>query len=264
MQARLLAGGSPKGRVGSIPTLHAFEGWIHDSTDMICTSQRIQTVIIDPPYNIGFRYDAVSDSMPWDEYTSAMSAITRNCLDKLTPRGSIFFMNYPETCARLLPHLESVGCRLHQWISWVYPSNMGHSSKRWSTSHRAILWMTSDECDQPYFDGYASPQPFRNPNDKRVRKRIAEGFDGVKAYDWWQINICKNVSKEHRGYSNQLPSAILERMILCTSREGDVILDPVAGSGSIIPVCSKHNRLAVVQDINPLAQEIWDSWGDLA
>lgn len=240
---------------------HAFEGCIHDSTEMICTSEDIQTVIMDPPYNIGFRYDAVSDSLPWDKYVSAMSSIVRNCLEKLKARGSLFFMNYSETCARLLPYLESVGCRLHQWLTWVYPSNTGHSSRRWTTSHRAILWLTHDTCDRPYFDGYASPQPFRNPKDKRVRKRIAEGFDGVKAYDWWQINLCKNVSKEHRGYSNQLPSSLLERLILCTSMKGDSVLDPVAGSGSIIPVCQRHQRRAIVQDINPKALTFWESWG---
>ena len=35
-------------------------------------------------------------------------------------------------------------------------------------------------------------QPYKNPNDKRIAKRIAEGKK-ARLYDWWNINQVKNV-----------------------------------------------------------------------
>jgi DNA modification methylase len=56
----------------------------------------------------------------------------------------------------------------------------------------------------------------------------------------------KNVSKEKiQSFTNQIPFEVLERIILTTTNEGDTILDPFFGSGSIYFVCKKHNRKCI-------------------
>ena len=42
-------------------------------------------------------------------------------------------------------------------------------------------------------------EPYKNPTDKRIAKRIAEGHEGGMLYDWWEINQVKNVSKDKNG-----------------------------------------------------------------
>jgi len=90
----------------------------------------IQTAFFDPPYNIGFRYsDKVNDNLPEHQYHQLISDTFAALKPRLSANGSAFLVHYPEACARLLPLIEAQGFRLQQWISWVYPSNIGHTKK---------------------------------------------------------------------------------------------------------------------------------------
>ncbi len=75
------------------------------------------------PITLGFKYsDKVDDNLPWDEYAQFMGDTFVEIEAILAADGSAFIVHYPESCARLLPIIESKGYRLHQWISWVYPT----------------------------------------------------------------------------------------------------------------------------------------------
>ena len=54
----------------------------------------------------------------------------------------------------------------------------------------------------------------------------------------------KNVSKGFKGYYNQLPNALVERIILLTTKEHEVVADLMAGSGSHFAISKiKSNSL---------------------
>ena len=61
---------------------------------------------------------------------------------------------------------------------------------------------------------------------------------------------------EERVYPTQKPEALLERIINMSSDEGDVVLDPVAGSGTAGVVAARLNRNYILFDINPDSIEI--------
>ena len=66
-------------------------------------------------------------------------------------------------------------------------------------------------------------------------------------YDWFNdINLIKNVSKEKcKDFTNQIPIKLLERIIILTTKEGDTILDPFFGSGSLYFACKNTNRKCI-------------------
>ena len=215
----------------------------------------VQTWIWDPPYNIGFKYEGFDDrNKNYDEWINETAELMYN---NTKQGGSLFFIHYPKACAELLPHLQAAGWTLHQWITWVYPANFGHSNKKFTTASRAVLWFSKGE---PFFKPKATVQPYKNPNDKRIKERMAQGHKGCNHYDWWNINLCKNTSKDYRGYANQIPYELLERCILHTSNEGHVVGDPCGGSGSTYRVALDHNRQVWGCDVAPAAFELW---GDL-
>ena len=51
-------------------------------------------------------------------------------------------------------------------------------------------------------------------------------------YDWWNINQVKNVSKEKTGHPCQIPEQIIDKIIRTTAKQGDIIIDVFAGSGT--------------------------------
>ena len=61
---------------------------------------------------------------------------------------------------------------------------------------------------------------------------------------------------EERVYPTQKPESLLERIINMSSDEGDVILDPVAGSGTAGVVALRLNRKYILFGINPDSIEI--------
>jgi site-specific DNA-methyltransferase (adenine-specific) len=85
------------------------------------------------------------------------------------------------------------------------------------------------------------PQPYKNPTDKRIQKRIADGHS-ARCYDWWEINQVKNVSKSNNPHPCPIPLEVAERIVLSTTNEGDTICDPFMGSGTIGIACKKHAR----------------------
>ena len=223
----------------------------------------MNTWILDPPYNIGFDYESdFKDNKKPDVNASELVDIIHTCARSLRHDGSLFIIHYPEIISRLVsmieynPLMNSSELELHQWITWVYPSNIGHSKSKFTRASRAILWFKK-RGQKPKFNHLATVQPYRNPTDKRSKQRIADGHKGVVHYDWWEINMCKNVSKDYRGYVNQIPYKLLERLILHTTEEGDWVGDCFAGSGSTIAAAQKLGRNGWGCDLNPECKEYW-------
>jgi DNA modification methylase len=63
-------------------------------------------------------------------------------------------------------------------------------------------------------------------------------------------------SKEYLGYPTQKPEKLLERIILASSNEGDIVADFFCGSGTTLSVANKLNRKWIGVDINQNAIEL--------
>jgi DNA modification methylase len=63
-------------------------------------------------------------------------------------------------------------------------------------------------------------------------------------------------SKEYTGYPTQKPEKLLERIILASSNEGDIVADFFCGTGTTCVVSDRLNRKWIGSDINPKAIEL--------
>lgn len=218
--------------------------------------KNIQTVIVDPPYNINFNYGKnFKDNIDPEEYKQLMYDVADLSYKSTKEDSSMFIINYPEIIAELFQTLKKTEWNIHQWISWVYPSNIGHSKRKFTTAHRTILWLVKDN---PKVNIDAVTQPYKNPTDKRVRELIKSGKKGTHLYDWWEINLVKNVSKDKKQYVNQIPSEVLKRLILTTTDSKDKVLDPMCGTGSAAIEAANLKRSGIGIDINTELIKIWN------
>ena len=69
-----------------------------------------------------------------------------------------------------------------------------------------------------------------------------EASKGVPMGDVWAIGVIAPVARERTGYPSQKPEALLERLILALSDEGEIVLDPYAGSGTTLAVAARLKR----------------------
>ena len=174
-------------------------------------------IVTDPPFNIGYKYNNYKDNMPEQEYYNWLADIFKLCPSVI--------IHYPEDINELSIRL---GKAPQDIVSWVYNSNN-------QRQHRDIAFYGVKP------DLTKCTQPYKNPNDKRIKKLIEQGKTGARLYDWWYINQVKNVSKSKLNHPCQMPLEVMERIVKilpdnCTS------IDPFMGSGTTGVACKKNNR----------------------
>ena len=91
-------------------------------------------------------------------------------------------------------------------------------------------------------------------------KRYLEEMPGVPLQDvWTDIPPIGARARERLGYPTQKPEALLERIILASSNEGDVVLDPFCGCGTAVAVAERLGRRWIGIDITHLAISLMKS-----
>lgn len=88
---------------------------------------------------------------------------------------------------------------------------------------------------------------------KRLSRDQKEESIGTPIADYWYIPAIAGNAKERLGYPTQKPEELLERIIIASSKEGDLILDPFCGCGTTVAVAEKLRRKWVGIDITTLA-----------
>jgi len=186
-------------------------------------------VVTDPPFNIGYHYNTYTDKMKEEEYYEMLVTVIGN-------RPAVI-VHYAEQLHKLSIKLGKAPDKV---VSWVYNSNTPRQ-------HRQIAFYGV----KPDFKKVG--QPYKNPTDKRIAKRIAEGKT-AKLYDWWNINQIKNVSKEKTAHTCQMPVAVMDKIVGILP-EGITIVDPFMGSGTTGVACKNRdiNFIGIEQDLEYFA-----------
>jgi len=77
--------------------------------------------------------------------------------------------------------------------------------------------------------------------------------DGKQMRNMWAIPSTPTSEKKFGKYPAQKPIEVIKRLLFACTNEGDWVLDPFMGSGTIPLVCAKHRRKFVGIDNNPQA-----------
>ena len=192
----------------------------------------VDMIYSDPDYNVGIKYNGISYTKSFDEYIDWYVALAKESLRVLKPNGNMFFINYPKQNSYLRVKFLDENCYSVIDYVWVYNSNVGHSPKKFTTAHRSILHCTKSKDNNWYKEQVT--EPYKNPTDKRILKNIANGSNGRMPYSWFYFDLVKNVSKDKTMHSCQIPIGLVEKLILASTKAGDLVLIHFGGSGGEI------------------------------
>lgn len=87
----------------------------------------------------------------------------------------------------------------------------------------------------------------------RIKNYLHEGKGVIIDNIWTDIFPVNSQAEEDTGYPTQKPEELLERVVRASSREGDIILDSFAGSGTTTAVAEKLGRRWIAMDCGKLA-----------
>ena len=236
--------------MGRLPRQYCNQIFNCDVMDVLkeLPSDSIDLVYADPDYNVGINYAGEKYTRSWDDYIGWYSELISESMRVLKDVGNLFTINYPKQNAHLrVKYLEDLVYDLQEYV-WVYNTNVGHSKRRFTTAHRSILHATKSKDNAFYKDQVA--QPYKNPNDRRIRQRIADGHTGRMPYSWFYFNLVKNVSKDKTFHSCQIPLGLVEMLINATTKPKDSVFILFGGSGSEIVLTKKMQRVFLSCEIN--------------
>lgn len=154
-------------------------------------------------------------------------------------------------------------------IIWAYQSG-GRSMKRFSRKHDVILLYRKTR--KQFFNITAVPLPRSENRSNHMRRCVDENgrtyrtiqsggktytyYDDEPVYPgdvWADVSHLQQKDPQRTGYDTQKPQALLSRIILSSTRPGDLVCDLFGGSGTTAVAAAQHGRRFLIGDVSPLA-----------
>ena len=178
----------------------------------------------------------------------------------LKPTGSLYVCGFSEILADLKhPSMRYFSsCR---WLVWFY-RNKANLGKDWGRSHESILHLRKKDFGHINYDDVRIPYgkhtlkyPDHPQADSSQYGRKGSHWTpnplGAKPKDVVEIPTTCNGMNEKTPHPTQKPEELLRKLILASSSEGDLVLDPFSGSGTTAVVASQLHRQWLACDENP-------------
>lgn len=208
---------------------------------MKISSNSVDLIVADPPYNLGKDYGNNSDKKEFNEYISFTKLWTSEAKRILKPAGTIYIFMGFKFVSYLYQILEKdQKLNFNNWICWHYTQGIG-KKKGFSPRHDDILMFTKSKEFTFNLDDIKIPQKYyRSVNNMR----------GANPGDVWEFSHIHYCNENRQNHPTQKPEGLIERLILASSNEGDLVLDPFSGSGTTLRVSQQLNRHCIGIEIN--------------
>jgi site-specific DNA-methyltransferase (adenine-specific) len=219
-----------------------------------------QLVFIDPPFNIGLEYPGYDDSRPEADYLAWLGAAFEAACRVLGPAGSLWVQMTPRWLGKVSGLLEGLGLCWRRTVVWHY--TFGPAQQRNLTpSWQALLYFVRDpgrftfhadavrvpSARQLVYGDRRARAGGKVPDDVwfvRPQEAEPEGFFDP-AGDVWHVRRENGTFKGRVGHSCQTPLAVVERIIRLCSNPGDLVLDPMCGTGTVLVASRRLGRRSI-------------------
>ncbi len=238
------AGNRRAGRGASLPLDQVLRG---DCTELLkmLPPRSVDVIFADPPYNLQLqnelwrpnhtRVDAVDDH--WDQFDSFADydRFTRRwlraCRRVLKDTGTLWVIGSYHNIFRIGRLLMD----LRYWILndcvWVKDNPMPNfRGVRFTNAHETLIWAQKVRGERYTFN-YTAMKALN---------------DDLQMRSDWNLSLCTGQERlkvnGQKAHPTQKPEALLYRVLLASTRPGDVVLDPFFGTGTTGAVARKLNR----------------------
>jgi site-specific DNA-methyltransferase (adenine-specific) len=151
------------------------------------------------------------------------------CQRVLKPNGSIWVSGTAHVIHSVGFAMQQLGFKLLNDISWVKPNPPPNLSCRYFThATETIIWAAKNKKSRHTFH----------------YKLMKEINRGKQMKSVWEIRPPEPWEKKYGKHPTQKPVALLERILLASTSEGDLVLDPFAGGGTTLVAALRLQRYA--------------------
>jgi modification methylase len=206
----------------------------------------VDLVFADPPYNLQLSgelhrpdnsrvdgveeaWDKFADFAEYDRFTHAWLAAARRLLK---PSGALWVIGTYHNIFRIGVALQDLGFWILNDVVWRKANPMPNfRGRRFTNAHETLLWCARDR-EARYTFNYEAMKALN---------------DELQMRSDWLIPICGGPERLRDGdgrkaHPTQKPEALLHRVLLASTRPGDVVLDPFCGTGTTGAVARRLGR----------------------
>ncbi|WP_368744878.1 site-specific DNA-methyltransferase [Desertibaculum subflavum] len=220
-----------------------------DTVELMSTlpPRTVDLVFADPPYNLQLGgelkrpdesvVDAVDDH--WDQFAdfATYDRFTRDWLAAarrlLKDDGTLWVIGSYHNIHRVGAILQDLGFWVLNEVVWRKTNPMPNfRGKRFTNAHETMLWCSKSKDQKRYTFNYEAMKALN---------------DDLQMRSDWLIPLCTGGERlkdddGRKAHATQKPEALLHRVLLASSRPGDLVLDPFFGSGTTGAVAKKLGR----------------------
>lgn len=205
-------------------------------------------IIIDPPYNLSKNFNGFKfNSRSTEEFDQYLESWFSEVVKKLKPNGSLYLCGDWKCTSSLQRVLEKHLTVLNR-ITWQREKGRG-ASANWKNSMEDIWFAVKNPHDY-YFDVESVKQkkrviaPYRENGKPKDWVAEKEGnFRLTFPSNFWDdISVPFWSMPENTSHPTQKPEKLYAKLILASSKQGDIVFDPFLGSGTASVVAKKLGR----------------------
>ena len=207
----------------------------------------VDVIFADPPYNLQLGgalhrpdqslVDACDDE--WDQFASfeAYDAFTRAwllaCRRVLKPNGTIWVIGSYHNIFRVGTALQDLNFWILNDVVWRKTNPMPNfKGRRFQNAHETMIWASRDPNAKGYTFNYDA---------------MKAANDDVQMRSDWLFPICSGGERlkgadGKKVHPTQKPEALIARVLMASSKPGDIVLDPFFGSGTTGAVAKRLGR----------------------
>ena len=214
----------------------------------------IDLTFLDPPFNQNKDYNYHNDNLPDEKYWEMMTTVCKGIYEVTSKGGAIYFMQREKNAESVLKCLKETGWIFQNLIIWKKKTSAVPCSNKFGKHYQIIAFATKGAAPRVFNRLRINPPlPSNYKFDRENGVYLTDVWDDIRELTagYFAGDEALRKSSGDKFHKQQSPLALLLRIILSSTKIGDTVLDPFAGTGTTLVVAEQVGRKSIGIEIDP-------------
>ncbi len=237
-----------------MPTIKILNGscldYLHDSKK----TGMVDLTFLDPPFNQNKDYKFHDDNLAMEEYWQMMRDVCQGIYDVTSVGGAIYFMQREKNTEEVLRCLRETGWTLQNLIIWKKKTSAVPVAGKYGKHYQILAYATRGTKARVFNRLRISPPlPANYKYERENGVYVTDIWDDIRELTSGYFAGDEAIRDENgeRFHKQQSPIALLLRIILSSTKVGDTVFDPFAGTGTTLITAHQIGRNSLGIEIDP-------------
>lgn len=226
-----------------------------DHLKILLEGSEVDLYLTDPPYNVAYQgktseaLTIQNDQMKTSDFQDFLTAAFQ-AVDPHLKAGAVFYIWHADSQRMAFSKaISSTGWLEKQCLIWVKDHFvLGRQDYQWQ--HEPCLYGWKPGAKHYFVRDFSLSTVLESSLEQKSKAELIELIKNYQEYQPTSILSIKR-PKVNQDHPTMKPLALIERLVRNSSRQGDVVLDSFAGSGSTLMVCEQLNRINYSMELDP-------------